>query len=116
MSRAWKIFLDTSQNKAARYFENGKEWTGEKTTTRFRIPGLQSATHQGDTVTFTRDAAKPLIQPDQLLLLKSSKVEWHRELALQLENPVWSYDLGQPILSIDRQGDEVFVNTPSEFC
>lgn len=120
LNKAWESYSNIKSNQVALYFAYGTRMTGKNTGTMFRIPGLlppelQAVTFQGTIVTFTRDPSIPLVPPEQINLLKSSSLKWHQKLALQLENPVWSYDIGRHILSIDRKGDEITVYTPSAF-
>lgn len=117
LSKAWQSWLSIQANQAANYFMNGGYCKSKekKTSTLFEVPGLQSTTYRDKTVTFTRDSTIPLINPDQLALLKNSDVEWYQRLALQLENSVWTCDIHSSILSIESEAEEVTVYTLFEF-
>ncbi len=44
-------------------------------------------------LTFKRDASIPLINAEQLALLKKSNVDWHKSIVEQLESDEWTYTL-----------------------
>lgn len=102
---AWSrlgYLLENNQNDAARYFITA----ATRGSITFQVPGLESVSCEGVVVTFTRDVFQPLINSDQIELLKKSDIEWHSEMGYQLGNPIWNYNIRGPILSVERKGDD----------
>lgn len=99
LSFAWYRLYHYLPDQAAWYFLRHSS----RDKSEFEVPGLKSVKYEDSVLTIERDNSLPLIDSDQVQLLKDSTVEWHRTVGKQLDSPIWLYKAENLEVTVDGE-------------